>query len=315
MRTCDAIGHPGGMSNRRVLVVASQCAAATPLGFLPSLAVELAEVLTDPRLGACQPAIEPGPLVTDQPRDAVYAAVKEAFRQADADGATLVLAFIGHGVAIDEDFYFLPQNGVGQGDSDEDVHLSQLLKEQLRAAANLDGLMVLLDTCDAGIGAAQAARWQEVGLGRRQRRYELLTASAAQPAYGGVFVRSFIDAVRKGVPSAGSTIDSRFLRDQLMQAAGSQHPQRITHDGGAWAEAGDEGLWWSYNAAHELSVRRVPRPPSLRPENQPLAVYRRTVTSSGRSETTEIFVFSDVGVQHLIERQVPRDADEAGGSQ
>jgi len=101
------------------------------------------------------------------------------------------------------------------------VYLSHHLKEALRDAADLDGLIVLLDTCHAGVAAQQAATgWGEVGLGRDARRYELLSASADGPAYHGVFTRTLIEVLRRGVPAAGG-----------------------------WAQAGDQGLWLAYNAA------------------------------------------------------------------
>ncbi|MGW2050818.1 tetratricopeptide repeat protein [Streptomyces sp. NPDC001858] len=222
--------------------------------FLPKAAQDLADLLTDPRLGDCDSALESGPLLVDPSRDEMITALKDAFRAADETGSTLVLAMIGHGIAIDEDFYFLPRNGGGRGDPDEDVFLSHWLKTELRKAANLDGLLVLLDTCHAGVGAAQAAAWREVGLGRHRRRYELLTASADRPAYGGKVTRTLIDVLRRGIPSAGTTVDSRYLGDPLQEAAGDQYPQRITHDGGGWAQTGDEGLWWAHNAAHDVTA-------------------------------------------------------------
>lgn len=47
-------------------------------------------------------------------------------------------------------------------------------------------------------------------------------------------------------------------------------------------------------------------------ERPPLAVYRSTVTRKGRSETTEIFFYSEAAVQHLIDRHVERKPAEAG---
>ncbi|MEU1407878.1 tetratricopeptide repeat protein [Streptomyces sp. NPDC005728] len=223
------------------------------MSFLPGVAQDLAALLIDPRLGNCDSALESGPLLMDPSRTEMIAAIKEAFRTADDTGSTLVLAIIGHGIAIDDDFYFLPRDGGGQGDPDEDVHLSHWLKAELRKAANLDGLLVLLDTCYAGVGATQAAQWREVGLGRHQRRYELLTASANQPAYGGKVTKALIDVLRQGIPSAGTTVDARYLREPLLKAAGEQHPQRITHDGGDWAQSGDGGLWWAHNAAYDVT--------------------------------------------------------------
>jgi len=50
----------------------------------------------------------------DPSRSELVRAVKEAFRVADNTESTLVLVVIGHGVAIDDDFYFLPCDGSGR---------------------------------------------------------------------------------------------------------------------------------------------------------------------------------------------------------
>jgi hypothetical protein len=241
-------------ASRRALVIGSQCAAAGMLSFLPQVAEDLAALLVDPRLGDCESALESGPLLVDPSWAEMNTAVKEAFRTANDSESTLVLALLGHGIANDEDFYFLPHNGTGSGRSDEDVFLSQLLKEELRKAAYLDGLLVLLDSCHAGVGAAQAAKWQEVGLGRHLRRYEMVTASADRPAYGGKVTKALIDVLRHGIPAAGTTIDARYLQDPLQKAAEGQRPQRITREGGGWRPPGDEGLWWAHNAAHDVTA-------------------------------------------------------------
>ncbi|MGW8359246.1 tetratricopeptide repeat protein [Streptomyces wedmorensis] len=228
------------------------------------MAEDLAALLVDPRLGDCESALESGPLLVDPTRSEMIRAVKEAFRTANDSASTLVLALLGHGIADDEDFYFLPHNGTGSGSSDEDVFLSQLLKEELRSTAYLDGLLVLLDTCYAGVGAAQAEKWQEVGLGRHLRRYEILTASADRPAYGGKVTKALIDVLRCGIPAAGSTIDARYLGGPLWQAAQEQRPQRITRDGGGWRRPGDEGLWWAHNAAHDVTANSEDRLGAIR---------------------------------------------------
>ncbi|WP_144120912.1 caspase family protein [Catellatospora sichuanensis] len=232
------------------------------MSFLPELAQDLARVLVDPGLGGCEPALDVGPVLIDPSRTGLMQAVRAAFTRAnDGDGSVLVLAFIGHGIAVDEDFYFLPADGSGRGHFDADVHVSQLLKEGLRDNPNLDGLLVLLDTCHAGVGAAQAAAWQQVGLGRRTHRYELLTSSADQPAYGGVVTRTMIEVLRAGITTAGTTIGSRHLHSFLRDEVVGQRPQRITHDGGGWANPDDEGLWWAHNAGH-YSRRSEPAVPA-----------------------------------------------------
>ncbi|RAK25470.1 hypothetical protein B0I29_1339, partial [Actinoplanes lutulentus] len=252
----------GPPARRLALVIGSQCAAMSGLSFLPDLAYDLGKVLTDPELGACEPAFDP-PVLIDPPRTVLMQAVQAAFTRAnDGDGSILVLAFIGHGIAADDDFYFLPADGSGRGNSGTDVHVSQLLKEGLRDHPSLGGLLVLLDTCHAGVGAAQAATWQQVGLGRRTHRYELLTSSADRPAYGGVVTRTMIEVLRSGITTAGTTIGSRYLYKYLHEKASGQRPQRITHDGGGWTGPDDEGLWWAYNAGHYSRAVPVPEVPT-----------------------------------------------------
>ncbi|MFE4621229.1 tetratricopeptide repeat protein [Streptomyces sp. NPDC056747] len=282
----------GERASRRVLVIGSQCDAQNTLGFLPELAHDLADVLTAPQLGDCTSALESGPTLLDPTRTTMVGAIDEAFRNAAATESTLVLALIGHGISSGEDFYFLPVDGTARCRSDEDVLLSQLLKEQLRDAPRLDGLLVLLDTCHAGVGAAQAGAWREVGLGRHLRRYEILTASADEPAFGGKVTKCLIDVVRRGVATAGTTVDSRYLREPLLEAAGHQRPQRITHDGGDWAEAGDEGLWWAHNAARALvgteesddaAFAVLDRVTELTGHFQPTPVLEELVAAAGSS--------------------------------
>jgi hypothetical protein len=53
------------MSERRVLVIASQCEALGHLDFLPQVAEELYKVMVDPERGKCVPALDVGGLITD----------------------------------------------------------------------------------------------------------------------------------------------------------------------------------------------------------------------------------------------------------
>ncbi|EID79008.1 hypothetical protein W59_15616 [Rhodococcus opacus RKJ300 = JCM 13270] len=236
-------------------MIASQCPAlgeTYTLSFLPELAHELYDVLTDSRLGACSPALaqKDSSLLLDPTRAEVLYAIESAFIDSAQEGATLVIALIGHGLACEDDFYYLCADATGTGKSMTDVHLSQALKEGLRDHADLDGLIVLLDTCHAGVAAQQSARaWGDVGLGLKSRRYELLTSSANSNAYGGDFTRTMVRVLKTGVPAAGTTIDARYLREPLVKGCPAQQPQRVTIDGGGWAQAGDEGLWLAYNAA------------------------------------------------------------------
>lgn len=102
----------GPVPARHLLVVAAQCRAMPTLSRLETAARELHAVLTDPRLGGCLPRAGEHPsLLTGtslKPED-VNEAVREAVRQAKADGAVLVVAFLGHGFTPPQqtDLYFM----------------------------------------------------------------------------------------------------------------------------------------------------------------------------------------------------------------
>ncbi|MFC4063471.1 hypothetical protein [Actinoplanes subglobosus] len=243
-------------TRRLVLVIGSQCAVLgkdRELSFLPSRAAQLRDVLMAPELGACLPAVGDG-LLCDPTVSEVRAAVSAAFRAADdGDGATLLLAFLGHGLAIDDDFYYFPRDAAAEGSQQQDLHLSQTLKEHLRDHPGVEGLLVLLDTCDAGAAAGQVAAWKQVGLGRHKRRIEMLTSSATRPAYGGRATAAMIETLCRGVPSAGQMIGSADLHAALKEAAPDQQPQFVSVDGGSFTR--EAGLWWARNV-----IWQAPRP-------------------------------------------------------
>src|SRR5271166_5448659 len=171
-------------SNRRILVIGSQCASLPPpFSFLPQAAVDLHAVMTDPEVGGCTDAA-PGGLLIDPTVAAAKAAIKDAFRAAAAEEATLLLALIGHGTYAGRDFYLLPHDGVEPPDSDTGVQLVQLVKEQHRLHP-VDGLVVLIDTCFSGVGAlAAATSWVSELEGAL--RFEMLTAAPTGPPTTGV---------------------------------------------------------------------------------------------------------------------------------
>ncbi len=192
------------MSERRVLVIASQCDILGQLDFLPHVAEELYSVMVDSERGACVPALDKGGLLIDPSVNETKDAIKEAYRRAAKDEATLFIAYIGHGEKADEDFYLLPRDAESPPDSDTAVHLTNLIKEaHKKGAGSVDGLAVLVDACysgQAGFGAAQS--WVR-GLGG-MLRFEVLTASADRPAADGCFTRSLTELLRDGVSAVPS---------------------------------------------------------------------------------------------------------------
>ena len=67
------------MSERRVLVIASQCEALGHLDFLPQVAEDLYNVMADPERGACVPAFDGGGLLIDPSVKQTKDAIKKAY--------------------------------------------------------------------------------------------------------------------------------------------------------------------------------------------------------------------------------------------
>ena len=236
-RISREIGH-----NRRVLVIGSQCASLPPLSFLPQAAVDLHAVMTDPEVGGCTDAAPRGLLIDPTVAEA-RAAIKEAFRAAAAEEATLLLALIGHGTYAGRDFYLLPHDGVEPPDSDTGVQLVQLVKEQHRLHPGLDGLVVLIDTCFSGVGALAAATYWVSEL-EGALRFEVLTAAADRPAYDGCFTRQLVACLREGLDGIpGEYLRSEHVQRVIEGLCPHQKPQHPTYNA-------DEGLYLAKNVVH-----------------------------------------------------------------
>ena len=239
------------MGDRRALVIGSQCKQLGTLSFLPKVAEELYDVLTDPAKGGCTAATPHG-LLLDPTVDQARTAIEGAFRLASEAEATLFLVFIGHGEHVGNDFYLLPFNASLPPRSHTAIHLVQLIKELHSLHSDLDGLVVLLDTCYSGVAAAAAAdKWGSELEGTL--RFEVLTAAADRPATGDCFSKNLADLMKQGIP----TVSAEFLRCEhvckiLKQLCPNQSPQHPTWNA-------DEGLYLARNTAkivaHEPWVR------------------------------------------------------------
>jgi tetratricopeptide (TPR) repeat protein len=242
------------MGQRRILVIGSQCDALGPLNFLPELAKQLYDVFTNPNIGMCVSALEGQKgLLIDQGSSEVRAAIKTAFNHASQKGDTLIVALIGHGVSVeDDDFYYMAKDSSAQPDSEIAVQLVQILKESYRQNSFIDGLIVLVDTCHAGVAAMAAAEH----LARRVKfstRCEIMTATGSDPAFGGCFTRVLIDTLKQGISKKrGDTllcIDFFGLVKQKQACGAKQVPRRISIDA-------DEGLFLAKNVA--LAAKQHP---------------------------------------------------------
>ncbi|WP_406237313.1 tetratricopeptide repeat protein [Nocardia sp. NBC_01009] len=231
------------MGGRLALIVGSECDALAQLGFTDELATRLYDDLR--RLGGWQSATaDDGPLLNptiSQLKSAVNAAFAAAARQQ----ATLLISFIGHGQStIRDQFYLLardsdPAKGL---DSDTAFNLGHTVLEKL-VPARLDGLIVLVDACEADAGARAAHGWTE-GIDPRSGRIELLAASSNGNAYGGCFTRTMLETFKDGLPQQGTYLLPSDLRPHIAAHCTRQTPRQFST-----AVGGDPGLWLVPNAS------------------------------------------------------------------
>jgi tetratricopeptide (TPR) repeat protein len=239
------------MTERRVLVIGSQCDALGVLSFLPAAAHDVYAVMTDPERGSCVSALDGEGLFINPTVQAAKEAIRTAYASAAKDEATLFIAYIGHGLHFDNDFYLLPLNASPTPTSDTAIHLTQLIKEQHRISPGrgVDGLGVLVDACYSGSAAISVAQ-QWVDELKADMRFEVMTAtSAIRPAADGCFSRNLTRILSDGlgdVPDA--YLRCMHLRARLERACPQQDPPQHP------AYNQDETLWLARNS------RRSPLP-------------------------------------------------------
>ncbi|MEU7218439.1 tetratricopeptide repeat protein [Nocardia iowensis] len=237
------------MGGRLALVVGSECEALGELGFTGELATGLYGNLTE--AGGWRSAIaEDGPVLNPTAAQLVTA-VDEAFAAAAERQATLLLAFIGHGVATNaEDFYLLGLDSPAVPNSRNAFHLTQEIRERLNQAA-LDGLVVLVDACETGQGVIGAARrWTDL-LAQSAGRMEMLVAAGEGPAFSGCFTRTMLATFGVGLPMRGENLLPADLVDPIAGECIHQQPQYLSFTTGAvsMAQGADPGLWLVPNTA------------------------------------------------------------------
>ncbi|MFI7002364.1 tetratricopeptide repeat protein [Nocardia sp. NPDC050175] len=224
------------MGGRLALVVGSECDALGELGFVAELTGGLYERLS--RLGGWQSAIDvEGPLL-DPTVEELKAAVAQACSVASERQATLLISFLGHGVAAQRSLFFLlaKDSDPSRLNSDTALNLGQNIIENL-IPARLDGLIVLVDACEAGAGVEDAHRWIEV-IDPTAGRIEVLAAANDGDAYNGCFTRTMLAIFDRGMPQQGAYLLPGDLRPEIASACTYQVPRQLSS-----AVGGDPGLW------------------------------------------------------------------------
>ncbi len=209
------------MTERRLLVIGSQSRRLNHLSFLPEVAVRLHALLREPGPGGCigvslgghPPGLLLDPTVKEA-KDAIRVAIHDAAQAA----ATLILVYIGHGEFPDEmtrDFYLMPT------DADEftyegAIHFAEFLKNCLTPIQDRVNLVVLLDTCHAGVGA-----WTSIERLATTKRgnlsFELLTATDDRGTANALLAQGLIELLERGDPEAAERFHCRHVHTRLGQ--------------------------------------------------------------------------------------------------
>jgi hypothetical protein len=219
------------MSQRRILVIGSQCEALQHLEFLPRAAQDLYAVMTDPERGACVSALEGEGLLIDPAVGDVKDAIRTAYQRAAKDAATLFIAYIGHGEHVRQRYYLLARDAQIPPTADTAVQLTNLIMETHDiTAGQVDGLAVLVDACYAGLaGFAAAQAWVSELEGTL--RFEMLTAAADRPAAEGCFSRTLAKLLRDGISAVPAEhLRCIDLRSRLEKSCPNQVPQHSAYN-------------------------------------------------------------------------------------
>ncbi|EWS99934.1 hypothetical protein N865_19730 [Intrasporangium oryzae NRRL B-24470] len=232
-----------------MLFIGSQCGGLPnlPLPFLPSAAKDLFDVLVDPDRGGCQP--DASRLVLDPDLTTMVAEVKAAVSAADEAQATLLLAFVGHAEAVGNDLYLLPMDGESPPSMDTGFLFGQRLAELVRRHSGLDGLILLVDACQSGIGVADMAVRAGADIAEAGMRVQLVTSTFDQASRDGCFTHTLHRLLRDGIP--GLSQDYLLAESILGVIAGSctgQEEPRAATIQGRW-RVNDPGLFLSRNPA------------------------------------------------------------------
>lgn len=216
---------------RRVLVIGSQCDALPPLSFLPNVAEELYEAMTDPKIGCCLPSLPEGQSkLIDPTVHILEAAIISAFRSASEEQAMLFLAYIGHGIVVGDDFYLLPKNGNPEEAAvrGKSVDIVQVIKGLYAHHSNITGMVMLLDACHSGFGAVGFSKWQDA---KFPFRYEVLTATSHLKAYDGCFTKTIVNRIKGGINhDILDHLRCERLRTELKEACPNQNPRHVFSD-------------------------------------------------------------------------------------
>ncbi|MFC7013157.1 tetratricopeptide repeat protein [Streptomyces viridiviolaceus] len=247
---------------RRALVIASHWDAREEkpedrLELLEPCATELTELLLDPLRGDCEPARGDGLVLNPRTVAEVTDALTETFEEASADGASLVLGFLGHGHVVREGEFLFPVRSTPAVPAPETAYdLPAGLGELMLRHGGVRELTVVVDACLSGYAALFAAQhWFGSAL-HTGKRIEVLTSSDGRVSYGLQFSRALNGLIGQGDVRLDTVLCAGPVRQAVRARLTRQVPQAASYDGGGGAPTGPLDTWLAHNVAYqgELSV-------------------------------------------------------------
>ncbi|WP_172401669.1 tetratricopeptide repeat protein [Mycobacterium paraense] len=175
--------------------------------------------------------------------------VVDALGAAHKARATLLIAFIGHGIANPNlGFFLMAKDSLPAKLSYSTAfHMGYVLQQELEYCNRLDGLILLIDACETGQGITEAAEgWLKI-LALNRSRMDMLVASGTGSAYDGCFTRTILSIFKNGLNGSGDNLLCGNLQATINNTcvAKAQHLEFS----GATASGEDLGLWLVPNVA------------------------------------------------------------------
>jgi tetratricopeptide (TPR) repeat protein len=243
-------------SRRHALVIGSQCDALERLDFVPDRVDRLISLLTDPRRGGCEPEHHGSLRLIDPTVADLRPAVEEAVVRASAAQATLIICFIGHGVTRpmpngELKFFLMPTDGNAVRPRPETAydigsHLAFLLSDL--DIEGLDGLMLVIDACHAGVGALEVMF--KAGTLTGSTRLLVLGSTFDEVSYEGCFSRSLIALMQNGLPQLSSDyIGGQEAANAGVDACGEKQQETFLTMATSGRPGSDRGLFVTRNVA------------------------------------------------------------------
>src|SRR5262249_53053875 len=196
----------------------------------------------------------------------------------------LLLAYIGHGISADKDFYLLPKNADRFALGVEGAfHLNQEIKELYRRFSAIHGLLVILDTCHSGDAVTDAGH-RLIGELQGQLRLDYLSSTDQHEAYDCNFTKYLSGLLEDGIISGPTEIRCKDVQEAAENSHASQVPFNLAFNP-------DSSLFIAHNAVSRLpwaNSKYAFRIAELLNYFTPINALREIVDLSQRSRLTAI---------------------------